>query len=486
MKKLLLFFSILALAACNAQENDETLKQKLIGKYSYIYNFKDEESKNELVWKTLIEYRPDHSLQENGTFTVPFMYDDTAFEVIFKYQVSATWSIENAKIIYSYDIDRIKFELEESSYEHLLVFNYLHDEDISEDLLGLIEEILEDAENCPPFIARLNAKEMVLVVDENTFLYDEVGERIVYEKIPEITTEHNELVKQKETPAGTSTSTISDSWIGEWKRDLRYNEAILEIVSIQDASIEFTLWASNGANTGDADGMAKVKNNVATFSSNDCLLKFTLQGDSKILIEETDCSFYKGMGVVFSGEYEKSTTLVELGVLSNYKENSAFKDLVGDKYSLFIVSSQTICDEDDLDGLNAKVMSSWVNGLNTILENIIIIDPSKNIWAAVIDNNKVYYYTNNQSYKNKLPKTIDNWRNRFKDYEVIYEATAYYATRKAFFYNEPRNNTERKAYIVEGDRVDLYEIQDDFGYVEYTSTNGQKTKGWMRMSDLSI
>ena len=44
-----------------------------------------------------------------------------------------------------------------------------------------------------------------------------------------------------------------------------------------------------------------------------------------------------------------------------------------------------------------------------------------NIWAAVIDDNKVYYFTNNKEYKNRLPKTIDNWRQNFKNYEVIYK-----------------------------------------------------------------
>jgi hypothetical protein len=62
-----------------------------------------------------------------------------------------------------------------------------------------------------------------------------------------------------------------------------------------------------------------------------------------------------------------------------------------------------------------------LRGLYTIMENIIMIDSSKNIWAAVIDDNKIYYFTNRLDYKTKLPRTIENWRNRFKDYKVIYK-----------------------------------------------------------------
>jgi len=54
------------------------------------------------------------------------------------------------------------------------------------------------------------------------------------------------------------------------------------------------------------------------------------------------------------------------------------------------------------------------------MENIIIVDSNNHIWAAVIDDKKVRYFTNVPAYYAVLPKTIDNWRGLFKNYPVFY------------------------------------------------------------------
>jgi hypothetical protein len=49
------------------------------------------------------------------------------------------------------------------------------------------------------------------------------------------------------------------------------------------------------------------------------------------------------------------------------------------------------------------------------------MDNNNTIWAAVISNNKILYFTNKQSDKNKLPKTINAWRESFKDLIILYD-----------------------------------------------------------------
>ena len=136
-----------------------------------------------------------------------------------------------------------------------------------------------------------------------------------------------------------------------------------------------------------------------------------------------------GLGVEYSGNYyrmgkhidsEKGSTN-DLGLLNAFND-SLLRKLTGDAYAFFINSTQLTSEDTDLDNFKAKVFSSGVRGLYTSMENIIMIDSSKNIWAAVINNDTVLYYTNNKDYIKKLPKTIDNWRANFKTYPVIYKS----------------------------------------------------------------
>lgn len=58
---------------------------------------------------------------------------------------------------------------------------------------------------------------------------------------------------------------------------------------------------------------------------------------------------------------------------------------------------------------------------------------------------------------------------------------------KAFFYDQPDEATQRKAYIVHWNDAVLTALDDsgDFIYVVYTNNLGQTSKGWLRKSDLN-
>ena len=229
--------------------------------------------------------------------------------------------------------------------------------------------------------------------------------------------------------------TAGKSWIGTWERKQNLSDAELDIKSVKSDSIEFSLSAANGGNSGELEGTAIVNDSMAVYLDKDktdsCLIHFVLLGDSVIKINQLSGICGAGNGVFYGGVYknarllpkakEETKNLVDLGIFKTSKEDSVFRLLVGDSYKLFASTTQQTSEGDDLDSLHANVYASGINGLFTIAENIIMIDSSHNIWSAVIDKEKLYYFTNASRYKDSLPKTIHNWRQRFKDYKIVYK-----------------------------------------------------------------
>jgi len=230
------------------------------------------------------------------------------------------------------------------------------------------------------------------------------------------------------------TEPASTAWLGTWERNSWQNESTLEIKTIKNDSIVFSISAVNGGNSGGVDGVALVKKNVATYLNTEdgdtCQIQFILLGDSTISVEQQKGFCYAGMGVEYSGTYKntrfihhtkQTLTLLDLQIFETAEQDSVFKELVGTNYDLFVNSTQLTSNPDDLDSLHATIHASGVRGMYTFMENIVMIDQANTIWAAAIHDNQVFYFTNSESYKNKLPKTIDAWRDGFKDYEVIYK-----------------------------------------------------------------
>ena len=230
------------------------------------------------------------------------------------------------------------------------------------------------------------------------------------------------------------TKTVSKSWIGKWQRRMWQNDGYLEIKSIRNDSLEFSLFASSGGHSGELEGLALLQDNLATFleinDDDTCLVIFKLITDSVISIDQKTGICFTALSVTYSGNYtnekvltqsENSKTLLDLKIFNTRTQDTLFKSLVGQQYTKFVNSTQLTSEDEDLDSLHANVHSSGVRGLFTFMENIIMIDSLNNIWAAVIDNNKIYYFTNRADYKSSLPKTIDNWRQNFKEYEVVYK-----------------------------------------------------------------
>ena len=229
----------------------------------------------------------------------------------------------------------------------------------------------------------------------------------------------------------------SPLWLGSWIRNEYQNPGKLDIIHVSNDSIQFELHASSGGHESGAEGIAIATDTaIAIFSSKEkndsCKIEFRLVGDT-IIVKQLGNKCLAAAGVMYDGKYnnegnliiengdEQHKTLLDLEIFTTKDQDSIFRSLVGSSYSLFVNSTQMTAEDDDLDSMNTAVKSSGVRGLFTLMENIIMIDSVNNIWAAVInDKQKVLYFTNSKAYKNRLPKTIDNWRRHFTEYPVFF------------------------------------------------------------------
>lgn len=226
---------------------------------------------------------------------------------------------------------------------------------------------------------------------------------------------------------------------GEWNARSRSNweKGTLDIGAVTKTDFGFYVFIQNGAYMGEAEGVAVIKGSTAEFNDAEhkCRLSFQRQGRDLELDEDGEgCSYYRGAGAYFGGVYTRDpvvptldlskknrTALTEAGVFEDAERERAFAALVGPSYGLFVDSFQTIEEREDLDGAGAKVYAGGVRGLYTIMEGIIMVGPNGRLWAAVIVGQEVRYFTNVPSSKKKLPKTIEQWRQRFPDKKVIYQ-----------------------------------------------------------------
>jgi hypothetical protein len=233
-----------------------------------------------------------------------------------------------------------------------------------------------------------------------------------------------------------SSITASKNWLGVWNRNEHQNEAVLQIDSLRNDSVYFHINASNGGHTGDVEGWAVVKGNDASYlevlEKDTCSITLTLCADSVILVKQHKGDCFAAMGVYYDGAYlnnkltskDNETDYVEhFKILEDSIANKALKTLVGKDWDLFVNSTQLSSpDTLDIDSLHATVHASGVRGLFTEMENIIMVDCSNTIWAAVIDDRKVYYYTTRKDWADRFPKTFSQWMENFKEYPISFKS----------------------------------------------------------------
>lgn len=219
-------------------------------------------------------------------------------------------------------------------------------------------------------------------------------------------------------------------WWGKWERkslaDSFYGD--LFINNVNQEGFYFDLIVQHGAHTGFLENeYAKfVSHNEAIFEGTDdreniCRISF-LKINNLIQVSESNCLSYHGMRAYFDGDYHlqedvfcyyddimSDEVLSKIYSLLNSKYWKSFKKCFNDTH-----------ENEDIDGFGCKVISGGMAGFYSIYEAIIMVGKKNEIWGAFLDADKVFYFTSEQKYKQKLPQTINKWRENFKEKEVIY------------------------------------------------------------------
>jgi hypothetical protein len=240
-------------------------------------------------------------------------------------------------------------------------------------------------------------------------------------------------------PSGAVTA---GSWLGTWTLETKtsFNGAEVTIKEVNGQSFDFDISASSGGHAGEIEGRASINGDKARFAektesgggvTNECIVEFVLRSKA-IEIATSHCQGYGGEGVEFDGNYFREKPKapdITLKVL-NYspatgevwtdENDRAFAQLTGKDYETFAGTCQLIFDMDDLDEFGARVRSCGVRGMFTQMESIIMTTASGKIYAAVIDDPNVLYFTNDSRYAGTLPKTIDEWRGHFREKPIVY------------------------------------------------------------------
>ncbi len=106
--------------------------------------------------------------------------------------------------------------------------------------------------------------------------------------------------------------------------------------------------------------------------------------------------------------------LTQGGVFENAAQEDAFAKSIGSEpYNSFLETFQLINEQDDLDGLGARVRSGFVRGLAMEMAGIIMCLPSGKYCAAKTDGDRIKVFSNDERYIKTLPKTIAKWREPF-------------------------------------------------------------------------
>lgn len=216
---------------------------------------------------------------------------------------------------------------------------------------------------------------------------------------------------------------------GRWKGEAGHpsNAMSLLIGRESPSQFRFTILSNIGANTCEVSGVSKVdKSGNAKFIDDDkyggdpCSIHFNLLPDGKYEITSHGCIGYCGLGAYFDSKYTRGIDYFVLHDVLTEVDAAEFSLIVGSWYDLFVENMASIIVSEDRDGLGADVWQGGVRGMYTLKEGIIMSRDDGYIWAAVLNEDFIGYFSNHPKYLNILPKTIETWRSRFPNAEVMF------------------------------------------------------------------
>lgn len=222
-------------------------------------------------------------------------------------------------------------------------------------------------------------------------------------------------------------------WWGHWNTtdEGGMHGGALFIYDVGPAGFLFTLSVFNGAHSGELIGYAHIVaadlaygrvTNGDVDGMCEIVIRRRLSERTRIIeIDETSsCSYWRGMGVLFAGSFiRKRDTLFDGGVFDELDLSRLYK-ILGTHFEDFRRSFQSLSEAENLDDYSAIVFVGGSAGLYTTMEGIAMRGDSGQLWIAYIDDDIVRYFTTECQCRTELPLTIEHWRERFSQKEVVF------------------------------------------------------------------
>lgn len=212
-----------------------------------------------------------------------------------------------------------------------------------------------------------------------------------------------------------------------------------ELVFGEDGAgnMKFELSVAGGAHSGIIEGYATRSGARATstsvFDEDDttCLVRMKFEDNNTVEITADDtCSGYAGMGAWFDGIYVKDAADPKPNmdwVIKDPKVRTAFEALVGADFERFALTAN-YSTQIETTRANVEAYSLWVRGIALFRNSVVMFSVDGRIWAAVFaeetygENNEIWYYTNVESDKHRLPIEIETWADAsYESYSVVYK-----------------------------------------------------------------
>ncbi|MFZ5987577.1 MAG: hypothetical protein ACOYWZ_10705 [Bacillota bacterium] len=210
---------------------------------------------------------------------------------------------------------------------------------------------------------------------------------------------------------------------GQWtgKGSGYFGGSQADIKVLFDDLIFYDLSAFNGTHSGALGSFGIISNNVAKTIFNDktddenqenVFFEFKL-GDDELYLNSNMYSYSCGAGVGFDAAYKKGKvdismpSALQVGIVNTNEQDELFKRLVGEEYGTFIQYTQGVnYSEVVLDGKKANAGESLLRGMYGYCYYIV---SDEHIYAAVIAEDSINYYTNDKNYADKLPQPMAQW-----------------------------------------------------------------------------
>jgi hypothetical protein len=224
-------------------------------------------------------------------------------------------------------------------------------------------------------------------------------------------------------------------WWGNWTIESGHDArgGKLFIHEVGSAGFVFDLAVWNGSHTGTVSGFGRIVSPDIAYArvpadqvDQFCELTFRrslTQHARDIVIEESgDGHFFHGMGATFSGRYSWKHLALFLGGVLDEIDLQRLHSIVGQYFDPMMNCFQGLSDGDNHDTFVARVTIGGVRGLYTTMEGIVLRGERGQLWAAYIDDDVVRYFTTEREYQATVPNTIEKWRERFKDKNIVFDS----------------------------------------------------------------